>query len=464
MRLAYSSLSLRVVLGLFGLSLLALSVTGSPTFSRLTYLWGFLLAGSWVWARLALRGVEVRRQTRTLRAQVGQTFQERFEVQNDSRLPRLWLEVRDRSSLPGLRRSRVLTRVGRQERRSFRVRTRLVQRGVFSLGPTVLVSADLFGLFPVSRTAPSDASLLVYPMMVDVHAFPSPPGLLPGGEALRLRTHQVTPNAAGVREYVPGDSMNRIHWPSTARRDNLMVKEFELDPRADVWIFLDADRKAQAKLPYSSPSQAMDALWHPWKEVGLPPSTEEYAVSIAASLGRYFLRRGRAVGLVSAPNPCGVLHNEKNNLAGLGPFQNPLLGRHRRSQAPNVIPPDRGGRQLGKILEDLALLRAEGDLPISALAMAQARHLSRGSTLILITSSVKEDVALAMDVLLQRGVQPVTVLLDAASFGGPPGTEDLAAAVAALGVPVCRVENGADLETVLGMGVSDLMAWRRRIL
>ena len=343
-------------------------------------------------------------------------------IRNKSRLPRLWLEVRDQSNLPGSRGSRVLTLIRGWQRRSYLVNTHLLKRGVFSLGPTVLTSGDPFGLFTVSRTLPSSGSLLVYPMMVDVRAFPSPPGVLTGGEALRRRTHQITPNASGVREYAPGDSLNRIHWLSTARRNRLIVKEFELDPLAEIWIFVDAARTVQAELPYTSPDPAMDVSWRfLTTKVTLPPSTEEYAVSIAASLGRHFLRRGRAVGLVS----CG------------------------QSQVPEVLPPDRGGRQLGKILEAMALLRAEGEVSISALVVAQARHLPRGSTVILITPSVEASVAAAVDQLLRLGLRPVVVLLDAASFGGAPGTKDLVTTIAGMGVLVRRVENGIDLGTAL---------------
>jgi uncharacterized protein (DUF58 family) len=417
--------SLRVVLILLGLSLLALTLTGLPFYGRLTYLWASLLVLSWIWSKLALRGVAVERRTRTLRAHVGQIFEERFYVENKGRLPRLWLHVRDRSDLPGSQGSRVLTLIGGRERRTYRARSRLVQRGIFSLGPTDVVSGDLFGLFPVSRTMPSAGSLLVYPMMFDVHAFPSPPGLLPGGEALRLRTHQVTPNASGVREYVPGDPLNRIHWLSTARRNRLIVKEFELDPMAEVWIFLDAEADAQAEQPYSLPSQAVEATWSPWKEVRLPPSTEEYAVSIVASLAQHFLRRDRAVGLVS---------------------------HHQASQrTPDVLPPDRGGRQLGKILEALAPLHAGGDLPIAALVAAHAQHMPRGSTAIIVTPSVDQEVALVADLLSQRGLRPVIVLLDAATFGGPSGTRSLADAVTAFGVPVCEVKNGDDLAAALSL-------------
>jgi uncharacterized protein (DUF58 family) len=419
-----------MVLILLGLSLLALTLTGLPFYGRLSYLWASLLVLSWAWSKLALRGVTLERRTRTLRAHVGQVFEERFYVENRGRLPRLWLHVRDRSDLPGSQGSRVLTLIGGRERRSYRARSRLVQRGIFSLGPTDIVSGDLFGLFPVSRTRPSAGSLLVYPMMFDVHAFPSPPGLLPGGEALRLRTHQVTPNASGVREYVPGDPLNRIHWLSTARRNELIVKEFELDPMAEVWIFLDAEARAQAEQPYSLPSQAVEAMWSPWKEVRLPPSTEEYAVSIAASLARHFLRRDRAVGLVS---------------------------HHQASQrTPNVLPPDRGGRQLGKILEALAPLHAEGDLPISALVTAHAQHIVRGSTVIIVTPSANEELALVADLLSRRGLRPVIVLLDAASFGGPGDTKSLADAISGFGVPVCRVKNGDDLAAALSVELDTL--------
>jgi len=205
-----------------------------------------------------------------------------------------------------------------------------------------------------------------------------------------------------------------------------MVKEFELDPLAEVWIFVDAARDVQAALPYSPPARAADASWRPWKKIEIPPSTEEYAVSIAASLGRYYLQRGRAVGLTSLGRP----------------------------QSPGVLPPDRGGRQLGKILEALAILRAEGDLPISALAKAQGHNLPRGSTVVLITPSVHEDVPLTVDYLLRRGLRPVVVLLDAASFGGPPGTAALAATIRALGVPVCRISNSTDLESALSAAVA----------
>jgi uncharacterized protein (DUF58 family) len=407
-----------VVYVLLGLSLLAAVVSGHPLYYRLTYLWGLFLLVNWIWARLSLRQVDLQRTARTHRAQVGQVFTERFRVWNGSRWFRLWLEVRDESPLPNSRGSRVLSLIGGHEQRSYLSRTGLVQRGVFPLGPTRLISGDPFGLFTRERSVPPAASLMVYPRLIPVRAFPHPPGLLPGGEALRRKTHQVTPSAAGVREYAPGDPLSRIHWLSTARRRRFMVKEFELDPMADVWLFVDAARVVQAARPYTYGEKDVERFWLPGEVFRLPPATIEYAVTLAASIARYYLRRRCAVGLVA------------------------------QGQTLTVLPPDRGGRQLNKILEALALLRGEGKLPVSGLLLAQSQHITRGSTVVLITPDNREEVAMGVDQVIRRGLRPVVVLLDALSFGGAPGAERLKATLQSLGVPLYFVHEGDDLEHI----------------
>jgi len=409
------SRSARWVSGLLLLSLLGALVSGQALFYRLTYLWSLLLFGSQVWARLSLRGVEVRRTASRRRAQMGQLFEERVEVINHGRWPRLWVAVQDRSDLPSRHASRVLSLIGGRESRSYLARTRLSRRGVFRLGPTVLVSGDPFGLFSREVQVPAQATLLVLPHLVPVHAFPSPLGVLPGGEALRRRTSQVTPNAAGVREYAPGDPLKRIHWPSTAWRGHFMVKEFELDPQAEVWLFLDLCRAVQVQ---GGQEEALDWLpfWPLAGHVPLPRDTTEYAVSIAASLARYFLRQRRAVGLVAA------------------------------GERLTVLPSDRGGRQLNRVLETLALVRPAGEVPIAALLRAQAAALPRGSTVVVITPDRREELSISLDMLCRRGLNPVLVWLDAASFQRDEGRS---APPACRGVPCRVVRAGDDLTQAL---------------
>ena len=419
--------ALRVVLILLLLSLVG-AVLGSELYYRLTYLWGGLLALSFVMSRLALRGIKVKRTARFLRSQVGQVFEERYEVYNTGRLPRLWIEVRDNSPLPGSRGSHVLTTVGGRESRTYLARTRLSQRGVFPLGPTVLGSGDLFGLFPVNRTVASQDSVLVYPIVFEVLSFPNPPGLLPGGEALRRRTAQITSNAAGVREYAPGDPLNRIHWMSTARRNRLMVKEFELDPLAEVWIFVDTSRAVQASRPQTVPEFDPQEVWRKKYQFTLPPSTIEYSVTVAASLARYYIQRGRAVGLVYS------------------------------GQSLRVLPSDRGGRQLGKILETLALAQADGNIPLQGVVEAQARHLPRGSTVVMITPSASDVVYQTADLLMRRGLRPVVVLIDGASFGGNFSSDRLVASLNTLRLPYCQIRDGDNISEVLSNTVSSVQS------
>jgi uncharacterized protein (DUF58 family) len=410
----------RIVLLLLAFSLIAGLATGSAIYYRLSYFWAILFGGGWAWSRFALKGISLRRSARTTRAQVGQIFEERYEVINESRVPKIWFEVKNESPLPDSGGSQVLTLLGGRQRRIYWSQTFLKHRGVFPLGPTVMASGDLFGLFPVSMTQPVRESLLVYPLMFHIHSFPNPAGLLPGGEALRRRTHQVTPNAAGVREYVHGDAMNRIHWASTARRNRLIVKEFELDPLAEVWLFLDSERFGQAALPEEAQETNLLTYWRKPVSFHLPPSTEEYGVSITASLASYFIRRGRSVGLVNA-------------------------GRHL-----TLLSPDRGGRQLGKILEALALSHAEGSVPMRGLVETQAKHITRGSTVILITHTAREEFPYIVEYLLRRGVRPVVVLIDPTSFGGVKSNREIAEKVRALSIPVLIIENGVNLEVALG--------------
>lgn len=114
-----------------------------------------------------------------------------------------------------------------------------------------------------------------------------------------------------------------------------------------------------------------------------------------------------------------------------------------------LISPDRGGRQLGKILEALALTQMKGDLPLRGLIETQVKHMVRGSTVVLITPSTFREVGLVVDFLIQRGLKPIVVLLEASSFGGPAGTDLLAESIKLLGIPYRIVGKDADLSIAL---------------
>ncbi len=409
-----------------GLILVAFVLTRLPELSdnliyaRLLILLLIVVVASFLWSLLSIIGVELARSKRTTRMQVGEIFVEIFELANRSFIPKVWIKVTDQSQLPGAAGSRVLTNVGVKQSRTFIAYSLLQNRGWFTLGPTKIESGDLFGLFVFRKRFISSKRLLVIPYTVNIQDFPAPFGILPGGRALRQKTLEVTPYAAGVREYVSGDPLKRIHWPTSARTQKLIVKEFEKDPLAEVWIFLDA-RKAVHTERLSEADQAVNEFW--WvkgkREFKLPPSTEEYAVSTAATIARYYINQKREVGLVAA------------------------------GQKYTILPAERGERQLGKILETLAVLEAEGDMPLWGLINSQLNHLARGSTIILISPASDDQMMTVVMELVQRGLMPVVILLDRSSFGGEEDTSRLEGMLANHGILTFIIREGDDLRFVL---------------
>jgi len=407
---------------LLGLTcLIAALATGRDLFYNLTYLIAAIIVLSYLWTWTSIRWVHVTRYLWAKKAEVGRTSEERFMVRNTSLLPKLWLEIRDHSDLPDHQASQVLNSFGARKERGWTVRTLCRQRGRFTLGPVTLTTGDPFGLFKMQRELSQTSTIIVYPAIVELTAFATPTGHLPGGEALRRRTHYITSNVRGVRDYAPGDSFNRIHWPSTARRGQLIVKEFELDPLADVWLFLDMDRAAQAELEWKPVLETREPalLWTKRPGLELAPSTEEYGATITASLAKHFIVRNRAVGLITY------------------------------AQQREVIPADRGQRQLSKILETLAVIKGTGRIPLAQVLAAEGMHLVRGTTVIVITSSPDKNWVAASRHLEQRGLRVIAVLIARDSFGGERGMEEVTAELAAGGAPTYVVREGDDLAEAL---------------
>ncbi|MCX7622183.1 MAG: DUF58 domain-containing protein [Thermomicrobium sp.] len=394
-------------------------------FDKLFFVLLGVLAVSFVWSRFALQGLVVTRRTTTDRAHVGEQLVEWVEVQNRSRLGKLWVEVLDRSELPGHRLSRVVS-LGPNATVSWRAKTWCTRRGRFRLGPIVVRSGDPFGLFERRVLVPVTHQLVVYPAVVDLSTVRLPAGELPGGSQLQKRTPYVTPNVSGIRQYQPGDSFNRIAWSASARTGQLMVKEFELDPSTDVWLVLDGDQRHHVRAAVTgevrSAASAVEVLLD---------STEEYAVTIAASLARFFLDQNRAVGLI-AQGPRSV-----------------------------VLPTDRGARQLVKILDFLAEFHASGTVSLQELLLAEQAHFGRQSAIIVITPSTDETWVRALAELALRSVRALAVIVEPSTFGGSESSLLVVSELTALGVPFVLVKYGDDLRRALAMPVGLVLSGRQ---
>jgi uncharacterized protein (DUF58 family) len=390
---------LAALLGLWLVLLLFALSTGWNATWVLVYSLGLLVAGSALWANWNVAGLELRRRHRATRVQVGDTFVEQAILESlpgpGQWWPRLWLELHDSSDLPGHHLDGVLS-LGPVGRKVWELRSECTRRGRFSLGPVWVTSGDPFGIFRTSRKLADGMNIVVYPKAVPLPGFGRVPGELPGGALQGVRVQFSTPNVSSVREYRPGDAFNRIHWPTTARTNRLMVREFELDPTADVWLVLDLNAEVHTGS-------------------GLE-STEEYAVTATASLAKHLLDQGRAVGLVSQTA---------------------------------TLPADRGPRQVERILEVLALVRGSSPLTLSAMLSAETSRFARSSTLIIVTPDTSEAWARFCQALNARGVRTTAVLIEASTFGKAPSTLLLVSSLAAAHLTMYLVKRGDRLEHAL---------------
>ncbi|MEZ4583308.1 MAG: DUF58 domain-containing protein [Caldilineaceae bacterium] len=205
--------------------------TGHPIAYSLAYLLSGILLLSYFWARSSIGGIHLRRFTHSRRSQVGQFAEEQFEVTNRSVWPKLWVEIEDFSPAVARRRQPCRQRSRAQTQLPLARAHPLYPARQYRLGPMTIQSGDPLGVFNVTQELPQTSYLVVYPLAVDLTSFEPSISDLAGGEARHRRTYQMTTNAAGVRDYYPGDSLNRIHWPTTARMRRLMTKELSWIPR-----------------------------------------------------------------------------------------------------------------------------------------------------------------------------------------------------------------------------------------
>ncbi len=241
------------------------------------------LGGAWLlavwWIHTLERSLSVERRIHLAWAKVGDSVPEQLKVTNRGGVPAIWLEVLDESDTL-LRPLRLVTDVPPHATRRRNPVHLFKRRGLYTLGPTRLRTGDPFGIYSLTMNDRHSSTILVTPPQLSLsHIRISPEGW--GGDRKRRRGALVRAiSDAGVRDYLPGDSLRRIHWPASAHQDSLVVRRLEAAAQQDWWIFVDLEAAAQSG--HGS------------------ESTLELSVVLAASLAMRGLREHRRVGLALA--------------------------------------------------------------------------------------------------------------------------------------------------------------------
>ena len=280
-----------------------------------------------------------------------------------------------------------------------------VPRGRYRFTGAEVSIEDPFGLARRDQTLADTGTLLVCPRLTRLSTLFSERGLRSHGAGRVLLRRPAGFELHSVREYQDGESLRRVHWPSTARRRQLMVKELEDAPRDEVAVVLDAQAGFSAGAP---PDASFDAQ-----------------VRAAGSILWTHARRGRLVRLLVSS---GV--------------------------APQVVTLRSYERDWPRALEALAAAEQTGRRPVEAFLVDETGVSARASDLAVVTPALRPTL---VEALIGRAVnrQHVSVVyVDLASFGGrgrrAAGADAAMLRLEAAGIPVALVRHGDDLRGVLG--------------
>ncbi|WP_433138180.1 DUF58 domain-containing protein [Actinomadura nitritigenes] len=214
------------------------------------------------------------------RLPVGHETRVDLRLENVSRLPSGLLLVEDRVPYAlGGRARFVLDRIESQGSRELGYRIRSDVRGRFRVGPLTVRLADPFGMVELVRSFSMADTLTVTPAIVPLPATRLSGAWGGGGESLARAVSAAGEDDVAPREYRHGDDLRRVHWRSTARHGELMVRREEQHFQSSGTLFLDTRRRAH------------------WGDG--PGGSFEQAVSVAASIGVHLGRTGMNLRFVT---------------------------------------------------------------------------------------------------------------------------------------------------------------------
>jgi uncharacterized protein (DUF58 family) len=369
---------------------------------RLFFFSAIVLLLGYAWTVFGVRGLTAEVKNLPNNCQVGDEFDEEITIANTIKLPKFLLTVEEKTDFPGYHNISALN-LAPGKSRSWQTTISCQRRGRYHLGSFAAKVSDPLGIFSRQSVLGEPHHILIYPATVELPFFALSAAANGEYGTGHRSTSQISPDASTVREFTTGDSRSHIHWRSTAHTGQLMVKVFDAERSRPgskgTWVVLDMHQKA-------SIGEGIE-------------TTEEYGVTIAASLAKKYLDEGMSVGLIA--------HGDR----------------------PYLFPSNQGEIHFRRMLEAFALMRATGDVTLDRLLSGEMEQFKGDSSVIIITPSATEKLASAIWRLQRYGNSAVVVLLDAASFGSTGASVATARSLAAMGVPVYIVRKGDELAMAL---------------
>ena len=356
-------------------------------------------------ARRWIEGLAAERECSRLSAQVGDKVAVAVTVINKGRLPVPWVLAEDvlpwqaiverppRIKVTGPRRLIAMLRPGGRKTMFYQLHFQM--RGYIQAGPLLLESGDLFGLHRRYRVATDPHYVLVYPRVVPLAGYDLASRRPIGEIRLASRLYEDPTRISGVRDYQPGDALNRVHWRATARTGKLHSKTYEPSTIAGATVLLDFHAAA-----YPNRNE---------------PYRSELAVTTVASLANAVYQMGQQVGLVTNGRDAA----DRIRIEGWqSEYRDRRLARESvamRDQSgrlrPLVVDTRRGADQLLRILETLARVELTDGLDFSQLVAETIGRLPRDATVVAVLPDVSPQTAFALSTLKRRGLAVTAVVI-----------------------------------------------------
>ena len=326
--------------------------------------WGF---SHW-WIRRSLTNVRMTRRLARY-AFTNEQAPVRLELENRGWLPLPWLQIQEAVPLELKDQDdyRTVVSIGGRSQLVHDYKLFCRRRGYYTVGPLSLRTSDLFGFVEARWEEAGAAELIVYPLIVPLSQLGLPSRMPFGVLPVRRQLLEDPARLGGVRNYVAGDSLRRIHWKATAHEDVLLVKKFQPSQELPIYIVLDLDRNA-----------------YPLRTAF---GASEWAISVAASLAGNISEQRQEVGLTSN---------------GVDPL---AVGA-----APS-IPPRAGREHLMSVWRLLARIQLNPEAaPLATLASRQTANLPWGATLIVVTPHLAEEMLWVLHNAYRRGSNVIVLV------------------------------------------------------
>jgi uncharacterized protein (DUF58 family) len=234
-----------------------------------------LVVGSVLYVRYVSWDVEAHRDVRPSQVHAGGNARVELSVRNRLKRRTPVLSARDPFD-DGRRWARfhiAPLQPGEKVRAAYRLPT--AERGIFPLGPLTIGLTDPFGLATHAREAAPGATLVVYPRIDTIQPMAQARGADPTGSTGQPALSSGGEDFYALRPYQTGDDLRQVHWPSSARSDDLMIRQEEVPWQGRISVLVDL------RGPQHSPASL------------------ELALSAAASIVDASSRAGRQVRLVT---------------------------------------------------------------------------------------------------------------------------------------------------------------------